>query len=101
MTPTDLIHTSALATPFDMSDQKPPTDKLQPQTNEKAAEFTGAPDTKKDGEGERKKLPQLGALEDDDEFEVGPSSRAAMFQTLTPLRTFQQLVSLLFRAYRA
>lgn len=53
-----------------MSDQKPPTDKLQPQSNEKTAESTGAPGSKKDGEGEKKKLPQLGALEDDDEFEV-------------------------------
>lgn len=56
--------------PTKMSDQNPPTDKLQPQTNQKAADVTGAPDTKKDGESERKKLPQLGALEDDDEFEV-------------------------------
>ena len=55
-----------------MSDQQPPTDKLQPQTNEKTADLTGAPGTKKDGEGEKKKLPQLGALEDDDEFEVSP-----------------------------
>lgn len=52
-----------------MSDQKPPTDKLQSQQNEKVAESTGAPGSKKDGE-EKKKLPQLGALEDDDEFEV-------------------------------
>jgi hypothetical protein len=53
-----------------MSDQKPPTDKLQPQTNEKAAELTGAPGSKNEGQVEKKKLPQLGALEDDDEFEV-------------------------------
>lgn len=53
-----------------MSDQNPPTDKLQPQSNEKTAELTGAPGSKKDVEGEKKKLPQLGALEDDDEFEV-------------------------------
>jgi hypothetical protein len=53
-----------------MSDQNPPTNKLQPQTDEKAAEASGAPSTKRDGEGEKKKLPQLGALEDDDEFEV-------------------------------
>jgi hypothetical protein len=53
-----------------MSDQNPPTDKLQPQTNENAADAAGAPSTKRDGEGEKKKLPQLGALEDDDEFEV-------------------------------
>lgn len=56
-----------------MSDQKPPTDKLQPKTNEKTADLTGAPGSKKEGEVEKKKLPQLGALEDDDEFEVGPS----------------------------
>ena len=53
-----------------MSDQTPSTNKLQPQTNEKAADVAGAPSTKRDGEGEKKKLPQLGALEDDDEFEV-------------------------------
>lgn len=53
-----------------MSDQNPPTDKLQPQTNENAADAAGAPSTKRDVEGEKKKLPQLGALEDDDEFEV-------------------------------
>lgn len=56
-----------------MSDQNPPTDKLQPQSNEKTAELTGAPGSKKDGEEEKKKLPQLGALEDDDEFEVSPT----------------------------
>jgi len=49
------------------------TNKLQPQSNEKVANEVGAPGTKKDGEGEKKKLPQLGALEDDDEFEVCPS----------------------------
>jgi hypothetical protein len=49
------------------------TNKLQPQTNEKVANDVGAPSTKKDGEGEKKKLPQLGALEDDDEFEVCPA----------------------------
>jgi hypothetical protein len=55
-----------------MSDQNPSTNKLQPQDSEKTAETVGAPSTKRDGEGEKKKLPQLGALEDDDEFEVCP-----------------------------
>jgi hypothetical protein len=46
------------------------TNKLQPQSNEKVANEVGAPSTEKKAEGEKKKLPQLGALEDDDEFEV-------------------------------
>jgi len=46
------------------------TNKLQPQSNEKVANDVGAPLTEKKSEGEKKKLPQLGALEDDDEFEV-------------------------------
>lgn len=46
------------------------TNKLQPQSNEKVADEVGVPSTEKKGEGEKKKLPQLGALEDDDEFEV-------------------------------
>ena len=46
------------------------TNKLQPRSNEKVANEVGAPSTEKKAEGEKKKLPQLGALEDDDEFEV-------------------------------
>jgi hypothetical protein len=46
------------------------TNKLQPQSNDKVVNEVGAPSTEKKGEGEKKKLPQLGALEDDDEFEV-------------------------------
>jgi hypothetical protein len=62
-----------------MSDQRPPTDRLQPQSNEKTAEHVGAPSTKREGEAERKKLPQLGALEDDDEFEVRSSFIAPIY----------------------
>ena len=48
-----------------MADQKPPTSKLQPPADASApGEQNG-----KAEEG-KKKLPQLGALEDDDEFEV-------------------------------
>ena len=37
---------------------------------EKPAENVAGPSTEKKEEPEKKKLPQLGALEDDDEFEV-------------------------------
>jgi hypothetical protein len=72
-----------------MSDQRPPTDRLQPQSNEKTAEHVGAPSTKREGEAERKKLPQLGALEDDDEFEVRFSSIASFpFRLLLTIQDF-------------
>jgi hypothetical protein len=66
------------------------TNKLQPQSNEKVANEVGAPSTEKKAEGEKKKLPQLGALEDDDEFEVCFTS-FPFWVTLT-FRTSQQLV---------
>jgi len=66
------------------------TNKLQQQSNEKVAGEVGAPSTEKKPEGEKKKLPQLGALEDDDEFEVRPCP-FHFWPTLT-IRTFQQLV---------
>jgi hypothetical protein len=66
------------------------TNKLQTQSNEKVANEVGAPSTEKKAEGEKKKLPQLGALEDDDEFEVCSSSFP--FWVTLIFRTFQQLV---------
>lgn len=75
-----------------MSDQRPPTDQLQPQSNDKTAETVGAPSTRREGEVERKKLPQLGALEDDDEFEVSPLLLSLHLGPLLTSRTFHQLV---------
>jgi len=66
------------------------TNKLQQQSNEKVAGEVGAPSTEKKPEGEKKKLPQLGALEDDDEFEV--CSFSFPFWPKLTIRTFQQLV---------
>jgi hypothetical protein len=68
------------------------SNKLQSQSNEKVANEVGAPSTEKKGEGEKKKLPQLGALEDDDEFEVCSTS-FPFWVTLT-IRISQQLVCL-------
>ena len=50
-----------------MSDQKSAPTDTQPKV---ATSISATKDPEKDGEG--KKLPQLGALEDDDEFEVSP-----------------------------
>ena len=66
------------------------TNKLQQQSNEKVAGEVGAPSTEKKPEGEKKKLPQLGALEDDDEFEVHPLP--FLFWSTLMIRTSQQLV---------
>jgi hypothetical protein len=78
-----------------MSDQNPSTNKLQPQTNEKAADAVGASSTKRDGEGEKKKLPQLGALEDDDEFEVCFLLCCGLVDVMLMNRIFQLLVCFL------
>ena len=66
------------------------SNKLQSQSNEKVANEAGAPSTEKKAEGEKKKLPQLGALEDDDEFEV--CSISFPFWVMLTIRIFQQLV---------
>ena len=66
------------------------TNKLQQQSNEKVAGEVAAPPTEKKPEGEKKKLPQLGALEDDDEFEVHPLP--FLFWSMLTIRTSQQLV---------
>ena len=53
-----------------MSDNK---DDKQPTMKEKEDTSKAGPSTAPADKPEKKRLPQLGALEDDDEFEVGPS----------------------------